>query len=83
MSDNIRDIVELMAQIESDFSVPRNIRVKMKDAMNILEDDEGRMFAVRADKALEELEALSDDSNIPTYTRTQVWHIISLLEGCK
>ncbi|MBL7100678.1 MAG: UPF0147 family protein [Nanoarchaeota archaeon] len=83
MPEAIQDVVELLAQIETDFSVPKNIRIRVRNAIDVLEDDSGSLLAVKADKALEELEAVSNDSNLPTYTRTQIWHIVSLLESNK
>ena len=31
------------------------------------------------DKALQELDEISDDPNIPSFTRTQIWNIVSIL----
>lgn len=82
MSGTIKDVVDLLGQIENDFSIPKNIRIRVKNAMNILEK-EGKAFAIKADKAIEELDSVSGDSNLPSYTRTQIWHIVSLLESNK
>lgn len=82
MSQTIQDVVELLNQIESDVTVPKNIRIRIKNAVNVLEG-QGKTSAVKADKAIEELDFISDDSNLPTYTRTQIWHIVSLLESSK
>jgi len=69
-------------QIESDFTVPKNIRIKIKNAIVTL-GEENKALAVKANKAIEELDSISDDSNLPVYTRTQIWHIVSLLETSK
>lgn len=82
MSETITDVVELLGQIENDSSVPKNIRLKIRNAINVLEE-EGKATAVKANKAIEELDTVSDDSNLPAYTRTQIWHIVSLLESGK
>lgn len=82
MSETVKDVVDLLGQIEQDSSIPKNIRIRVKNAMDILEN-EGKAFAIRADKAIEELDSVSDDSNLPSYTRTQIWHIVSLLESNK
>lgn len=79
----MQNVVDLLCQIENDFSVPRNIRVRIRNAINVLEDDSGKSSLVKADKAIEELDFVTDDSNLPTYTRTQIWHILSLLETNK
>ncbi|MDP2909326.1 MAG: UPF0147 family protein [Nanoarchaeota archaeon] len=82
MSEAITDVVELLGQIENDSSVPKNIRLKIRNAINVLEE-EGKTTAVKANKAVEELDFVSNDSNLPVYTRTQIWHIVSLLESGK
>jgi len=82
MSQAIQDVVELLSQIESDVTVPKNIRTRIKNAMTVLGEN-GKTSAVKSDKAIEELDFISDDSNLPAYTRTQIWHIVSLLEGSK
>lgn len=79
----VQDIIGLLAQIEQDFTVPKNIRVRVKGAMDILSDPNKKVMAVKASKALEELDVIADDTNLPAYTRTQVWHIVSLLESSK
>lgn len=83
MPEAIRDVVDLLSQIETDSSVPKNIRIRIKNAMNLLEEEDKKVLAVKADKAIEELDSIADDYNLPTYTRTQIWHIVSLLESSK
>lgn len=82
MSQTVQDVIDLLGQIESDATVPKNIRTRIKNAMNILEE-KGKASAVKSDKAIEELDFISDDLNLPAYTRTQIWHIVSLLESSK
>ena len=82
MSQTTLDVVDLLGQIENDDSVPKNIRIRVRNAINILEG-QGKASAVKFDKAIEELDFISDDTNLPTYTRTQIWHIVSLLESSK
>jgi len=82
MQESVQDVLELLNQIESDFTVPKNIRIKIKNAIVTL-GEENKALAVKANKAIEELDSISDDSNLPVYTRTQIWHIVSLLETSK
>jgi len=37
-------------------------------------------LSIRINKALNELDEIADDTNIQSYTRTQIWNIVSLLE---
>jgi len=36
---------------------------------------------IGGDRATQLLDEISDDSNMPVYTRTQVWNIVTLLES--
>ena len=77
--DKIEEIVEVLAQIEKDFAVPKNIRARIKNAIDVLKEKEATI-AVKIDRSLQELESLDEDPNIPAYTRTQIWNVVSLLE---
>ena len=77
--EKIVEIIEVLTQIEADFAVPKNIRTKIKNAIVALKEEELTM-AVKIDKSLQELDSLDEDPNIPAYTRTQIWNVVSLLE---
>jgi len=78
--DKLKNVVEVLDQIEKDFSVPKNVRLRIKNAAVALEEN-GKSIDVRIDRSLQELDEVSDDPNIPSYTRTQIWNIVSLLES--
>ena len=73
------EINKLLDEINEDRTVPRNIRnmiVEVKQHLNNEKED----LAVKINAAISILDEVSNDPNIPTYTRTQVWNIVSLLE---
>lgn len=74
-------IIAILLQIEEDESVPRNVRLRVRGAIESLQDQKGKSAAVRADKVMQELDELSNDPNIPMYTRTQIWNVLSNLES--
>ncbi|MEK6934802.1 MAG: UPF0147 family protein [Nanoarchaeota archaeon] len=74
-------VIEGLSQIESDVSVPKNVKFRVKNAMIALEDN-GKQLDIKIDKALEELSDVDNDPNLPAYIRTQIWNIVSVLE-CK
>lgn len=78
--EKIRDVIDVLSSIEKDFSVPKNVRIRIKNAYSALEND-GKSMAVRIDQSLQELDDISDDPNIPSYTRTQIWNVVSMLES--
>ena len=78
--ESVQDIISLLSQIEEDFTIPKNVRVKVKNAYTFLSED-CKSLGVRVDKSLQELDDISDDPNVPSYVRTQIWNVVSLLEG--
>ncbi len=77
----MENIIENLKTIEQDTTVPRNVRSKIKSAILALEDQNGTAEKVKIDRALQELDDLSDDPNLPSYTRTQIWNVVSTLES--
>ncbi len=76
----INPIIESLSQIQIDVSVPKNIRLRIENAITALKDEE-KTIKVKIDKSLQELDSLDEDPNIPVYTRTQIYNVVSLLES--
>lgn len=76
------EVFSLFTQIEEDQTVPKSVKLKLKDTIATLKEDDKDM-AVRIDRALEELDILCEDANIPNYTKAQLWNLVSLLESLK
>jgi hypothetical protein len=74
------NIISIIQQVSNDRSVPRNIRIKCEDSIKILQNNKEDL-AVRINTVISSMDEISNDPNIPTYTRTQVWNIVSLLES--
>ncbi|MDP3728605.1 MAG: UPF0147 family protein [bacterium] len=72
-------IEELYAIIEDD-TIPKNVKQKIESAIAALQE-ENVEESLRANKALQELDELSNDPNIPSYIRPQLWNIVSQLES--
>ncbi|MEK6922711.1 MAG: UPF0147 family protein [Nanoarchaeota archaeon] len=79
--EKIVNIVQTLVMIECDESVPRNVRTRVRNAISALEEN-GAVVDVKIDKALEELSEIDNDPNLSSYTRTQIWNVVSALE-CK
>lgn len=77
----INEILSVVSQIDQDSTVPKNVKIKIKEIISILQQDLDT--AVKSSKILQELDDIADDPNIPTYTRTQIWSIVSALETVK
>lgn len=74
----VQQIIDSIKELNEDHTVPRNIKIKFERVMKALEEDAD--ISIRVDKAQQELDEISDDSNLQAYTRTQIWNVVSLLE---
>ena len=73
-------VISLIQQVASDRTVPRNIRAKCEESIIILQD-ENQEPAIKVNKVISSMDQVSNDPNIPMYTRTQIWNIVSILES--
>ncbi|MFH1409564.1 MAG: UPF0147 family protein [Nanoarchaeota archaeon] len=71
-------VLSAIMELKDDPTVPRNVKVRLSAAEAELRKRDD--YSVRVNKALNELEDVSDDTNIQAYTRTQLWNIVSMLE---
>lgn len=76
----MEDIIETLSLLEQDNTVPRNVRIRIKSAIEILQNSSDNL---RIEKSLEELGEVVEDPNVPSYARMQIWSIVSQLETMK
>ncbi|MBI5060701.1 MAG: UPF0147 family protein [Candidatus Aenigmarchaeota archaeon] len=74
-----QSINKILDDINADRSVPRNIRTAVEQAKTDLNNDKHDP-TVRISSAISILDEVSNDPNIPMYTRTQIWNVVSMLE---
>ena len=77
--EKVQNIVEYLGEMKVDSTVPRNVKSKMNDVIQILKGEEELSF--RKDKAVHIFDVLNDDLNIDSFTRTQLWNVVSLIES--
>ncbi len=77
--ETIQTVIEDLSLIEQDMTIPKNVRHRIKTAMELLLSNDPNV-RLKVDKSLEELGDVADDPNIPPYTRMQIWSIVSQLE---
>ena len=63
-------------------TTPRNIRKLIKDSIDTLKDD-SLSVGVRAANAISMLEDVSQDPNIPSFSRVTIWSAVSSLESIR
>ncbi len=74
--------MSILNRVSEDNTTPRNIRRTAKQASDLLLD-ESTSLAARAANAIDLLDQISQDPNMPMYTRTRIWNVISVLEGIR
>ena len=72
----------ILNRVSEDNTTPRNIRRTAKQASDLLLN-ESLSLAARAANAIDILDQISQDPNMPMYTRTRIWNVISVLEGIR
>ncbi|MFQ6053108.1 MAG: UPF0147 family protein [Candidatus Bathyarchaeia archaeon] len=78
----LNQAMAILNRVAEDNTTPRNIRRTAKQASDILLD-ESLSLAARAANAIDLLDEISQDPNMPMYTRTRLWNVISVLEGIR
>ncbi|HLE96765.1 MAG TPA: UPF0147 family protein [Candidatus Thermoplasmatota archaeon] len=77
--ERLRQMTEVIDQLIEDNSVPRNIRRGADSAKKHLLN-KAEALDVRVSSAVNILDELANDPNIPLHGRTIIWNIISGLE---
>ncbi len=78
---NFEDIMEGLIAIERDTTIPKNVRVKIKNAIEILTGSENDSMDLKIDRSLQQLGDVAEDPNIPQHARMQIWSVVSRLES--
>lgn len=76
--DQLTMVVAALRELEGDNQVPKNVKTRISNTIQALEKD-GEM-SIKVSRAMQELEQLTEDNNMQSYTRTQIFNIVSLLE---
>ena len=77
--NSVKDIVASISELKDDTTVPKNVKEKVQEIIETLSNEKAEL-AMRIDKALQILDGIAEDSNLQSYTRTQVWNLVSMLE---
>ncbi|MBI4145977.1 UPF0147 family protein [Candidatus Woesearchaeota archaeon] len=76
--DALQQALTALQELEQDTTTPKNVKLKVTNAMKLLAQN--TETSIKISKALAELEELSSDTNVQSYTRTQLFNIVSILE---
>lgn len=75
----MEDIIEALQELQEDGSVPRNIKNKIASTLKVLQEEGENK--IKISRALSELEEVTEDANMQSYTRMQLLNVVSLLES--
>ncbi|MEK6809329.1 MAG: UPF0147 family protein [Nanoarchaeota archaeon] len=78
MNDNLQEVVARLEELREEFGSNKRLKEKINTVVLILNQD----AELTIEKALSELEELNS-LNLPSYHRTQLWDVVSLLESLK
>lgn len=76
---NIGQVVTILDMIVTDRTVPKNIRKAAEDSKSALVSAE-KSSELKISTAIHLLDEITNDPNMPLYTRTQIWNVVSMLE---
>lgn len=74
----LSEVLLALKEIEADQTLPKSIKTKISSTIKLLE--EKGEISIKVSRALHEIEQLADDVNTPSFIRTQLFNITSMLE---
>jgi uncharacterized protein (UPF0147 family) len=80
--ESMKGAIETLNQIASNNSTPKTIRKSISDLIGDLSKEE-HSLSVRAANTISLLDDVTQDPNMPSYVRTQLWQAVSKLESIR
>ena len=77
MLDEIKSVIAALENIKEDETVPRNVRSRI--IKTLISINEQRELNLTVDRVIEDLDEVSNDTNLPVYTRIEIMNIIGIL----
>ncbi len=81
-AESMREAVDTLTQIAGNNSTPKTIKKSITDLVADLNGEEYSL-SVRAANAISLLDDVTQDPNLPSYVRTQLWQAVSKLESIR
>lgn len=78
----MKEAIETLNQIASNGSTPKTIKKSITDLLTDLNNEEYSL-SVRAANTISLLDDVTQDPNMPSYVRTQLWQAVSKLESIR
>jgi hypothetical protein len=80
--ESMKGAIETLEQITSSNSTPKTIKKSITDLIIELKNTEYSL-SVRAANTISLLDDVTQDPNMPSYVRTQLWQAVSKLESIR
>ena len=80
--ESMKEAIETLNQITSSNSTPKTIKKSITDLIVDLNNEEYSL-SVRAANTISLLDDVTQDPNMPSYVRTQLWQAVSKLESIR
>ena len=80
--ESMKGAIETLDQITSSNSTPKTIKKSITDLVADLNNPEYSL-SVRAANTISLLDDVTQDPNMPSYVRTQLWQAVSKLESIR
>ena len=80
--ENLTKAIAKLQSIAESAATPRNIRKVIKDTVVMLQNST-LSLGVRAANAISMLDEVSQDPNMPSFTRVTIWSAVSTLESIR
>ena len=80
--ESMKEAIDTLNQIVSSNSTPKTIKKSISDLIASLTNQEYSL-SVRAANAISLLDDVTQDPNMPSYVRTQLWQAVSKLESIR
>ncbi len=77
---DLENIISALMELQDDRKVPRNVRASLNQTIEELNND-NENITVKLNTAISILDEISNDTNLQSFTRTQIWNVVTMLES--
>ena len=80
--ESFESAMQTLNKLATSHSTPKNFKKTITDLMTELKSDE-YSISVRAANAISSLDDITQDPNVPSFVRTSLWQVVSVLESIR
>ena len=80
--ESMNSAIQTLNQLASSHSTPKNFKKTINDLIIDLKSEEHSM-SVRASNAISSLDDITQNPNVPSFVRTSLWQVVSVLESIR